>query len=116
MFGASATIAGEALALPDERSVPTLAWIAGGVGVVVGAVGLGYALGGTHCAPISTGPGSMFRRECGAVTSDAMFGTMLAIWSLPLMAPVVIYVIRDALRQDVALTFAPGGVTLHGSF
>jgi hypothetical protein len=62
--GAAGLVVSEALLLPEsaDGSIPTLAWLGGAAGLAVAAVGVGFAVGGAHCAPIALTPGSSFRR------------------------------------------------------
>jgi hypothetical protein len=115
--GSTLLVTSEYLLLPESRDVPTLAWLAGGVGVAVAAVGLGFAVGGTACAPERFAPGADLRLACDSATSDAMFGPMLVMSALPLMAIPIVYLTRKLFAgAPESLSFGVGSVSLRGKF
>lgn len=110
-------VTSEYLLLPESRDVPTLAWIAGGVGLGVAAVGLGFAVGGTHCGPQQIKPGADLLLACDSVTSDATFGPMLAFTALPLINVPLVYLFRRLFAgAPESLSVGPRGVSWSGRF
>lgn len=116
--GSSALIVtAEALLLPESDSVPFLGWFAGGSGLVLAAVGVGYAVGGTHCAPTAVRPGADILLACSSMGSDAMFGSLLLVTSAPLMAVPITYLLRKAFAgAPESLSFGVGRVDVSGRF
>lgn len=116
-IGGGLLVVGEQLLLPDEASVPTLAWLSGVVGLGVMSVGMAYAIGGTHCEPQSYAPGARVVRECLAATSDALFGPLLMETALPLLWAPAVYGLRALFAgQPASLTFSPTGVQFRAAF
>jgi hypothetical protein len=91
--------------LPNDASVPALAWVAGGIGTAIGLTGLGFYIWGTHCERYTAGAETPV--ACGNFSADAIFGPLLAMHGLPLIAVPLSYVLRAALR--------PSGVELSVS-
>jgi len=120
-LGAAAISAAEPLWLPDADGVPWPAWIAGGVGAGVALTGLGFSLFGPTC---STLEGDSFDPNCSQFAADTVFGPMLMLHALPLLAAPLTYVTRSWLEHrvgDVAVSVEtdPRGaalVSLHGAF
>ena len=117
-IGASALlITSEVLLLPESRDVPTIAWIAGGAGVVLAAVGIGFTVGGEHCGPQEVRPGATLRLSCTAGTADSLFGSLILLSSAPLLAIPATYLLRKAFAgAPDSLSLTPGGVQLSGRF
>lgn len=117
-IGASALlVTSEHFLLPESLSTPTLAWMAGGAGVVLAAVGIGFAVGGTYCGPEAVYPGANLRLACTSGTADSLFGSLLLLSSAPLISVPVWYLLRKAFAgapENLSLT--PGGVQLSGRF
>lgn len=116
--GSSALIvASEYLLLPESDSVPTLAWFAGGGGLILAAVGVGYAVGGTHCAPTAVRPGADILLACSSGAADALLGPMLIISSTVLLNVPLTYLFRKAFAgAPESLSIGPGNVSLGGRF
>jgi len=108
-FGAANLIAAEALLLPESKGVPTLAIIGGVAGLAGAAVGAGFILGGTHCAPVAYTPGSQFPVSCMSGTSDAIFGWNVLLTSAPLLALPIVYALRRLFAG------APDSLTMTGT-
>lgn len=116
--GSSSLIAAsEYLLLPESDSVPFLGWFAGGSGLVLAAVGVGYAVGGTHCAPTAVRPGADILLACSSMSSDAMFGSLLLVTAAPLMAVPITYLLRKAFAgAPDSLSIGPGSLQVSGRF
>jgi hypothetical protein len=115
--GASLLVASEYLLLPESREVPMLAWLSGAAGLGVAAVGIGFSVGGTHCAPQALTPGANIYQACLHGTSDSLFGPMLMLTAAPLLNVPITYLLRKAFAgAPEALSFGPGGVTFSGRF
>lgn len=84
-FGAASLVASEYLLLPESRDVPWWSWLAGGVGLGVAAVGVGFAVAGEKCAPVAIKPGTDLRLACSAGTADGIFGWELMLTAMPLI-------------------------------
>lgn len=114
---ATTIVAAEYLLLPEERTVPTIAWLAGGAGLITAAVGLAYSVGGTHCAPQASAPGASLTRECQSGTADALFGPMLLLASVPLLNAPLTYLLRELFAGDPEpLSFTPSGIAVRATF
>lgn len=110
-------VASEYLQLPEASDVPTWAWLGGAAGLATAAVGLGFAAGGTHCAPIALRPGTAIPRECLSGTSDALFGQMLLLTAAPVLNLPLTYLLRSVFHSEQeSLTMGPGGVSLKMRF
>lgn len=115
--GASGLIVtGEYLLLPEARGVPWWAWGLGAVGLATAAVGVGFLAGGTHCGPTPVAPGAVFDAACQSGFSDALFGPLLMLASVPLLNLPVAFLLRDAFGEVEPLSFGPGSVRMHGRF
>jgi hypothetical protein len=113
----SAFVASEYLLLPESADVPTWSWIGGAAGLATAAVGLGFAAGGTHCAPVAIRPGAAIPRDCLSGTSDALFGQMLLLSAVPLLNLPLTYLLRSVFKtEQESLTMGPGGVSLKMRF
>lgn len=110
-------ITSEYALLPESNSTPTLAWFAGGGGLILAAVGVGYAVGGTHCAPTAVRPGADILLACSSSASDAMFGSLLLVTSAPLLAAPITYLLRKAFAgAPESLSVGPGSLQVSGRF
>ncbi|HET8939064.1 MAG TPA: hypothetical protein VFN67_36720 [Polyangiales bacterium] len=110
-------VATEYLLLPRSDDVPVLAWIAGGAGVVAAAVGVAYSASSTPCEPMALPFGAHISKACYSRTSDALFGPMLMLSSLPLLNVPLIYMLRGWLggsSTQAALTST--GLTVYSEF
>jgi hypothetical protein len=116
--GASALLtASEYLLLPEAQDPPLLAWIGGAVGVGVAAVGLGFAVAGTHCPPQVIRPGADLLLACDAGTSDSVFGPLLLVSSIPLLNLPLTYLLRSAFRGEPdSLSIGPRGLQMKVRF
>jgi hypothetical protein len=115
--GSAALVASEYLLLPESRDVPVLAWLGGAGGLALAAVGVGYAVGGTHCQPQALTPGSNILADCLHGTSDALFGPLLMLTSAPLLNLPITYLLRRACAgAPESLSFGPGTVQVMGRF
>lgn len=110
-------VTAEYLLLPESREIPLPGWFAGGAGVVLAAVGLGYAVGGDHCAPERVAPGATLRLACTAGTADGIFGPLLIATSVPLLNIPMVYMLRKLFAgAPDSLSFGPTSVQLRGRF
>lgn len=110
-------ITAEYLLLPESAEVPTLAWFAGGGGLILAAVGVGYAVGGTHCAPTAVRPGADILLACSSGASDALLGPLLIVSSTVLLNVPLTYLFRKAFAgAPEPLSVGPGSIALHGRF
>jgi hypothetical protein len=119
MGGAAALVGSEYVLLPEAKDVPTLAWIGGLAGLVTGAVGAGFFIGGTQCAPLAVRPGAVIPKACLSGTADDVFGLLLIQTSLPLLNLPLTYLLRSAFATEPEpLTFevGPGSLTVRGTF
>ena len=118
MLGGSSLVASEYLLLPETQGVPTLAWIGGLAGLVTAAVGVGYWVGGTHCAPVAIGPGAEIPKACLSGTADAIFGPLLISTALPLINWPLTTLMRELFAGPPAsLTWNRGpGIEWRGVF
>lgn len=119
LVGSGALVGSEYALLPEDKDVPTLAWLGGLAGLVTGAIGAGYYIGGTHCAPLAVLPGAVVPKACLGGTADDMFGVLLLQTSLPLLNLPLTYLLRGALAAEPdPLTFrvGPGSLTVTGRF
>jgi hypothetical protein len=95
--------------LPDEPSLPPWAWVIGGAGVAVAVTGIALGAFGTHCDIADT------YRDCQAVTSDILFGPLLAVHALPLLSVPLVYALRSAFRnREVRVAVSWTGDAIHG--
>lgn len=119
-IGASSSafiVTAEYILLPESNDVPTLAWFAGGGGLVLAAVGVGFAVGGSHCAPQATRPGADLYLACSAGTADSLFGSLLLISSVPLINAPILYLLRKAFAgAPEPLSIGPGSLVVSGRF
>ena len=114
---AASFVAAEYILLPEERDVPTLAWFAGGAGLITAAIGLVYSVGGTHCAPQAAAPGASLLRDCQSGTADALFRPMLLLTSAPLLNVPLTYLLRSLFAEaPESLSFTPSGILVRGTF
>jgi hypothetical protein len=116
---ASALVGSEYLLLPEAKEVPMLAWLGGLAGLVTGAVGVGYLVGGTHCAPLALRPGAVVPQACSSGTADDVFGLLLLLTSAPLVNIPLTYLLRSAFAPEPEpLTFSvgPGSLSVRGRF
>lgn len=110
-------ITSEYALLPESDSTPALAWFAGGGGLILAAVGVGYAVGGTHCAPTATRPGADILLACSSGSADALFGSLLLVSSAPLLNVPLTYLFRKAFAgAPESLSIGPGNVSIGGRF
>jgi hypothetical protein len=110
-------VAAEYLLLPEARAVPTLAWFAGGMGLVTAGVGLAFTLGGDHCGPQPYAPGGVIIRSCESAISDALFGPMLMFAAVPLLNVPVTYLLRSVLADTpTSLSVTPHGLSASFAF
>jgi hypothetical protein len=110
-------VASEYLLLPESTEVPTLGWFAGGAGLIVAAVGVGYAVGGTHCSPTAVRPGADIYLACSSMASDQVFGDLLIFSSLPLLNVPLTYLLRKAFAgAPDSLSIGPGSLQVRGRF
>lgn len=119
MGGAAALVGSEYVLLPEAKEVPTLAWVGGLAGLVTGAIGAGYFIGGTQCAPLAVRPGAVIPKACLTGTADDVFGLLLIQTSLPLLNLPLTYLLRSAFAAEPEpLTFqvGPGSLTVRGTF
>lgn len=113
----SLLVTSEYLLLPESLDVPTLAWIAGGAGVALAAVGIGYAVGGESCGPERVAPGANLRLACTAATADSVFGGLLILTALPLINVPAVYLFRKLFAgAPESLSIGPGSVEWRGRF
>jgi hypothetical protein len=94
--------------LPNDPSVPALAWVAGGVGTAVGLTGLGFYIWGTQCPRFTATVDSPL--ACRNFSADKIFGPLLAMHGLPLVAVPLSYALRAALRPtgvEVSVSVGP---------
>lgn len=117
VFASASLVASEYLLLPDERDVPWWAWLSGGVGLGVAAVGVGFAVGGSHCGPVAIRPGADLQLACSAGTADAEFGPLLMLTALPLISLPIVFLTRKLFAgAPESLSFTGHGVSLRGVF
>lgn len=110
--GSALLAAAEPLVLPRSDGMPMAGWLAGGAGVAVAAVGLGFGVFGRHCAPQVAVPG---RPGCGAFVADSVFGPLVALHAVPLFAVPITYAIRHWLENDsLEIGFGVDSVVLSG--
>lgn len=115
--GSALLVTSEYLLLPESRDVPGFAWISGAVGLGVAAVGVGFAVGGSHCGPQALTPGALLHTACMSGTADALFGTLLMLTAAPFLNVPVTYLLRKAFAgAPESLSFGPGSVQLRGRF
>ncbi|HEY2735638.1 MAG TPA: hypothetical protein VGI70_16690 [Polyangiales bacterium] len=106
--GALALSAADYFWLPNDASVPALAWVAGGVGAAVGLTGLAFGAFGHRCPRLIADVDSP--RACQSFTADATFGPIVALHALPLIAVPISYLLRSAFRPtgvEVSLSVGP---------
>jgi hypothetical protein len=119
-FGASAAgliVLSEYMLLPESNEVPTLAWIGGAAGLGVAAVGVGFAVGGTHCGIQVVRPGGDLVQACLSGTADGLFGPLLALSAAPLLNLPLTYLFRKAFAgAPESLSFGPASVEWKGRF
>jgi hypothetical protein len=87
-LGASLLAVSDLFWLPDEVGVPGWAWAVGALGAATGLVGLGVSVFGTHCEIANP------RLACQSFSADSMFGPLLALHALPLLAVPLAYAVR----------------------
>jgi len=117
-LGASLLAVSDYFWLPNEVGVPAWAWSVGGLGAAAGLVGLGVGLLSPQCDVADT------KVKCQSFTADAIFGPLLAIHALPLLAVPLVYALRNLARPagvDVSLqwgnTLASGpALSVAGKF
>jgi hypothetical protein len=118
---------------PDDEGVPAWAWVAGGVGAAVVGTGVAIAALTSHCVTtgtVVTDPQQSVDLTmtedgaaptvCGQYWTDpsGIFGPMIALHGMPLLALPITYAIRAALHTDPKQTTfnletpAGGGVLL----
>jgi hypothetical protein len=115
--GAGLLVTSEYFLLPESNSVPGYAWLAGAGGLGLAAVGVGFAVGGSHCSPQALKPGATVYTACMSGTSDAVFGPLLMLSAIPLINLPVTYLLRKAFAgAPESLSFGPGGVSFSGRF
>jgi hypothetical protein len=78
--------------LPDEPGVPAWAWSVGALGVATGIVGLAIGVLGPQCDLGDE------RLTCQSAVGDSVFGPLLAIHALPLLAVPLAYALRGWSR------------------
>lgn len=109
-FGAANLITSE-LTLLDGAKPPLLAWIGGVAGVATAAIGVGFAVGGTHCSPIAVRPSAEIPIDCLSGTADAAFGPLILLSGAPLLALPLTYALRGLFAgRPESLTFDGTGV------
>lgn len=117
VFASASLVASEYLLLPEASEVPWYAWLGGAVGLGVAAVGVGFAVGGSHCGPVAIRPGADLQLACSAGTADAEFGPLLMLTALPLVNLPVTYLLRRLFAgAPESLSFTGHGVALRGVF
>jgi hypothetical protein len=110
-------ITAEYLLLPEERGVPTLAWLAGGAGLLTAALGVAYSVGGAHCGPQPSESGASIVRECLSGTSDALFGPLLLWAASPLLNVPITYLLRSLFAgAPEPLSFTPTSISVRATF
>jgi hypothetical protein len=110
--GAAGLIAAEYLLLPPSDSVPFFAWLGGAAGLGGAAIGAGYLLGASSCAPIAIGPGAQVPQACLSGVADKMFGVTLLLTAAPLLNLPFVYLLRDAFSGPAeSLTLSPTGIS-----
>jgi hypothetical protein len=115
--GAGLLVTSEYLLLPESNGVPGYAWLSGAAGLGLAAVGVGFAVGGSHCSPQALKPGATVYTACMSGTADAMFGPVLLLSAVPLLNLPVTYLLRKAFAgAPESLSFGPGGVSFGGRF
>lgn len=115
--GAAAIVASEYLLLPESQDTPTIAWLGGVAGLATAAAGLGFAAGGTHCAPVALRPAAAIPRGCLSGTSDTLFGEMLLLTAAPLLNLPLTYLLRSLFKgTPESLTLGPGSVAMTARF
>ena len=111
--GAALLTGAEFVWLPRTHSIPTWAWIAGGLGVASLATGVALAVAGTHCGLLPSDATHPLDRACQQRTSDAVFGWTLAITSVPLLTlPLAFW----QKTKPVEVTLTGLGLSAHGVF
>jgi hypothetical protein len=114
---AAGLVAAEYLVLPRADGVPLAAWLVGTAGGATAALGLAYALGGDACEPMAITVGERTSRACYAPTSDAMFGPILMLSSVPLLNVPLVYLMRGWLGSSAgAVSLTPSGFAVRGNF
>lgn len=78
--------------LPEADAVPTFAWLLGGVGIAVAAIGVGMTISDEHCGPEIVLP---LREPCRSVRADSLFGIEIALTALPLVTLPFNYLLRS---------------------
>jgi hypothetical protein len=112
--GGALLAAAEPWVLPRADGIPMMAWAAGGTGVALAALGLGFGIFGRHCEPVVTAPG---QHACGAFAADSAFGPLLAMHAMPLLAVPITYIVRRWRENDgLELSVNGQGVTIRGRF
>jgi hypothetical protein len=87
-LGSGALIGAAAVLLPEAEDVPTAAWIVGAAGTAVAVTGFAVSIFGSHCQPRAAAP-------CDNFFADALFGPLLVLHAVPLMAVPAIYALRQ---------------------
>jgi hypothetical protein len=123
---------------PDDEGVPTWAWVAGGAGVAVIGAGIALAVATSHCVGNNSATPEMAMAMpmtepdpamsdtaaptvCGQYWTDSsgIFGPVIALHGMPLVALPIAYAIRSALHTDANQTTfnigtpAGGGVLMQ---
>jgi ABC-type cobalamin transport system permease subunit len=119
---------------PDAEAVPAWAWVAGGLGVVVVGTGIAISAATAECVGADVMPQAGMAgvaegeavqpTPCLQYTTDpsGIFGPMVALHGLPLIAIPISYAIRAGLRApgtQVSLESPAGGgfmLKLRGTF
>jgi hypothetical protein len=83
--------------LPDAPGLRPVAWVVGGVGLAVAAVGVVTTLSDEHCGPER---GGELREPCRSVRADALFGVELALTAVPFAALPLTLLLRDLLGTE----------------
>ena len=109
-LGAGALVAASPLLLGEADEIPTAAWVLGGAGVAVGLTGIAFSVFGSHCGPRAGEP-------CDGIFDDALFGPLVALHALPLLAVPATYALRLWGRAgDLEVRVEGSLVSLRGSF
>lgn len=112
--GGALLAAAEPWVLPRADGIPTAAWVAGGAGVAVAALGLGFGVFDRHCSPEVTVAG---QPGCGQFATDAVFGPLLALHAMPLLAVPITYLVRRwRENEDLEISLGGQSITIRGSF
>lgn len=110
--GSLGLIAASYLLLPHSDTIPFFAWLGGAAGLAGAAIGTGYLLGASSCAPIAIGPGAQVPKACLSGTADSMFGVTLLLTAAPLLNLPLVYLFRDAFAgAPESLTLNPTGIS-----